>query len=515
MYVLLDPCGSDPDKARLIRAYRSLFFLFYKLEIPFTPEQLELALRKWKECEEELSNFDYPSYYSRDLITARLLIDEVFCVDESYLREIEPRHGPGAVAGGEVGDEKWETASYIPSLHSVYPRYDLYFGYRSAGRISPAMAQEILAFTRKSPRVEEAVSRLLFVPKDSRGPRTISCEPKELMFVQQGMCRKLMSLFHNRTHGRINFVDQKVNGSIALASSQSGEFATIDLQDASDRVSTKLVDLLFPQWTLKYLHALRSTSTRLPDGSLFRDHSKFAPMGSAICFPIESLVFWSLAVTAGINIGMSVTDAKASTYVYGDDIIIKPAVFPELVRLYERLALKVNVSKSYVDGPFRESCGVDAWKGINVTPLKIKKDISRRSPDGALAAAMCDIATRCFSLDYRKTGDYVFNLVNAAYPGIAKIRGGHLGCLHVVDPLFDGADLHEQLPTKWDPQRCCARVKGWVLTTPTKATHLDGLSRLLKNSYGAWDEHDPSQVAVLRAAKIRKRNILVELLSLC
>lgn len=494
----------------IIRAYRSLFYLFYKLEVPLGDALLSAALEKWRANEKEIQNFEFPAYYDDDLIITREILEIFFrrdkdIDDEHVFKQINPCHGPGAVAGGERDDEKWQDAVYIPSLHSVYPYYDLYYGFRSEGRISQALAGEIIRFQKKR-RVGEAISRLLFVPKDSRGPRTISCEPKELMFIQQGVCKNLMKVLHERSRGRINFVDQSINGNLALASSLSGEFATVDLQDASDRVTTKLVRLLFPEWTLKYLIGLRSTKTLLPNGEEYL-HYKYAPMGSAVCFPIESAIFWALAVTAGYQSGLSAADAMASTYVYGDDIIIRPEAFEYFTQLLSSLALKVNVGKSYVDGPFRESCGVDAWKGYNITPFKIKKDISRRSPNGPLATAICEYSSKCFALDLRKTGEYLFNLVDSVYPGVIRYYKGPYGCLSVVDPLaFDF-----NVETSWSTKTYTMQAKGWVLYVPNKPSHLLGLERLLKNHYGNWEEYDPATVANPRVAKIRKRNISVEI----
>jgi hypothetical protein len=506
-YVLHDPSGSVPEQARVIRAYRSLFYLVYKLERPLTDDQLTLALQKWKENEQELELLDFPAYFDSDAIQLRELISELFGHDEEAFTRIQPRHGPGAVAGGEVGLEKWETINFIPSLHRVYPRYDTYLGVRSGGRISPSMCGEILSVVKRS-KQSEAISRLLFVPKDSRGPRTISCEPKELMFIQQGVSRNLMRLFNTHSHGRINFVDQSINGRLALTSSKTGEFATIDLQDASDRVATRLIDLIFPEGSIRYLHALRSHSTLLPDGTLYEGHHKYAPMGSALCFPIESACFWVLAVLAGVKSGMTCAEAKASTYVYGDDIIIRPHVFTQLCELFFRFGLKVNTEKSYVEGPFRESCGVDAWKGELITPFKIKKDISRQSLDGNLATAICEYSSSCYSLDYRMTGGYLLNLANSSYPGIL-VHWNKLGGLSVVDPMTC-LDLSKHA-CGYDRRLCRFWVMGWMLTTSKNPCHLEGLSRLLYNLYGYWEEHDPSQVVDPRSTKIRKRKILVEL----
>jgi hypothetical protein len=507
-YVIHEPVWSSVDKARVIQLYRSLFFCFYKLEMPLSDEDLSSALNKWLETERFLDEFQFPDYFDSDLTLTREVICDVFDGQtDALFRDIRMKHGPGAVAGGEDNQGKWETINKIPTLHCRYPRYDMYLGWRSGGRISPEMLEEILSVTKRSVETE-AVSRLLFVPKDSRGPRTISCEPKELMFAQQGVAQNLMELFHHRTAGRINFIDQTINGNLAKLSSVSQEFATVDLKDASDRVSTALVERVFPDWVLPWLHALRSTSTLLPDGTVFRNHRKFAPMGSAICFPIESLLFWAIAVVACRKTGCSYAEAMRRVYVYGDDIIIPVHAVDELVSLMAKFALEVNLSKTYARGPFRESCGVDAWNGHLVTPLRVKKDICRRPLDAALAVAICEYSSSCFTkFDARKTGEYFYNLVNSQYDGVIRhLRP--LGCLSVVDPhahCFDDTSLK----WSWNRSLCRSQIYTWVVSEGKQSCRLTGLPRLLRSYYGNWELHNPSQVVDPRSAKIRKRKFLV------
>lgn len=503
--ILLDEGGSDSRKAEVIRLYRSLFYLFYKLEQPLSDEAQKAALINWRVNEEELANFSYPSYFDEDVSRARDIISDLLSHDSRIFTKIEEsRHGPGAVAGGENGDEKWSTFHYIPSLHRVYPLFKN-IGLAPLVPISLDLFVGISEFLRTS-RCIEPTSRLLFVPKDSRGPRTISCEPKELMYFQQGVKANLMKILPYTSKGRINFLDQSINGNLALTSSEFRDFATIDLKDASDRVSLDLVKLVFPDWTHKYLEALRSTSTLLPDGSVVT-HRKYAPMGSALCFPVESMIFWAFSVVASYRAGMTLESAKTDTYVFGDDIIIRPQAFEPLVRIFSKIGLKVNVGKSFVSGPFRESCGVDAWKGFNVTPFKIKKDLSRPSLDGPLATAMCKYSSRCFALNYRKTGEYILQLVERRYPGIPRVPEP-IGCLHVIDPLafkyrFTGRKGH-------DKRMCTLWISGWQVVTAKRPTSIDGLSRFLKHQTGDWRKHDPGKVVVPRSTKIRKRRILVE-----
>lgn len=498
-------------RAAIVRLFRTLLYLFYKLEIPPSEEALERALLKWKRNEQFLQEFDYPEYYSKVLVRLRDKIAFVIRESDQPFRCNNPKHGPGAVAERESSDEKWNNHVYIRSLHTVYPRYDIF---RLAGRISPQMIPHIQAFFPKKEVDTIATSRLLFVPKDSRGPRTISCEPKELMFVQQGVCGSLMDIIHRRTGGQVNFLDQTVNAKLALASSRLGCYATVDMEDASDRVSWLLVKLLFPEWALKYLAATRSERTLLPTGEIFQ-HVKYAPMGSALCFPIESLIFWAIAQVAcedavvdnphGAFSLASDRSAIDEVRVYGDDVVMPSLAVPQFAELCSLLALKVNIDKTFTSGPFRESCGTDAYDGHVVTPIKIKKDIGRRSLNGPLAQSICEYASAFFAIDCRNVGEYLWNLVCRSYPGIPRVTHGGLGILHVIDPL--SYDQPIGCRSGWDPRACTIWIEGWVLTVPKEPTNLDGLPRLYKNLFGSWAMHDPSQVVHSRRTKIRKRKV--------
>lgn len=506
--VISDESGSVKDRAQVIKLCRSIFYCFYKLEVPFTPQQLEIALAKWKANEIELHTHVLPDFYDIDLCRVREVIHDLFRDAESVFTDIVPRHGPGAVAGGEHGDEKWETPNIIRTLHRTYPWYDLYLVRGRDGHISSDLLAECISLCKRVKRIEKPLSRLCFVPKDSRGPRIICCEPKELMFIQQGVQRNLTVLLERRSEGRINFIDQSINANLALTSSETGMHATVDMKDASDRVSTELVMLVFPLWAHRYLHALRSHGTILPDGQIFVDHAKFAPMGSAICFPIESAIFWSVCVAAAVSCGYSYLDAKRASYVYGDDIVIHPEVFPALQRICAKVGLLLNLDKTYVSGPFRESCGTDAWMGENVTPLKIRKDLASRTLNGSTAAAICEYSSNCLAANYRQTGLYLKALVEEKYPGIPfTLRP--IGCLHVVSPHDVWMGNNPTLRTRVNESTRTLEVLGWCIKTPKHTTHLEGLSRLHKNLYGYWALRDPSQVEIPRSQKVRKKYVLV------
>jgi len=370
------PHAEAADVLRL----RQLTYAYYKIEMGFTDAELANASSRYLETEQEIGVYQLdlrnPALdYSSDLIAR--VCSSVNAVD------IIPRHGPGAVATGEKPWEKNRVSRFYPQLEKYYPIGEYFFS------CAAALCDEY--HTLESLEVvTEPTAKVVFVPKDSRGPRTISCEPVELQWIQQGLARNLIKEVerHRYTRGHVNFRDQTVNRQLALYGSLGANWVTLDMKDASDRVSLNLVKWLFRKThLLDYMLACRSTCNLLPDGSRVT-LNKFAPMGSALCFPVEALVFWSLITgllyhnaggvshpsldTKSCPTAYALKRALASVYVYGDDIVIHREDYSVVVQHLEAVGLKVNRDKCCVSGSFRESCGMDAFKGQSVTPIKFR-----------------------------------------------------------------------------------------------------------------------------------------------
>jgi hypothetical protein len=171
---------------------------------------------------------------------------------------------------------------------------------------------------------------------------------------------------HPLTSGYVNFTDQGVNRALTLEASEYQNWCTLDLKDASDRVRWDLVQHLFPGNWVEALDACRTRFVDMGGGELFGPMRKFAPMGSAVCFPVEALVFWSLLQSI---LGCPV-------YVYGDDIILPTAFAAEASHILESFDLKVNEQKSCYKTPFRESCGLDCWLGSDVSYVKAREEFN-------------------------------------------------------------------------------------------------------------------------------------------
>jgi hypothetical protein len=350
---------------------RQLTLVFYKLEVDYGEEKELQFLARFRKTDQDLLFLFDSVDDNRDALIREMgcIIKRVLCNSDPL--DIVPSHGSGATACRTPNWEKHHRAlNYFEKLDNVYPYSDYFFFNHT--HLCDAYERLENSLPVSVPR-----ARVCLVPKDSRGPRVISCEPAEMMFIQQGIMRSLYDLLetHPLTSGYINFTNQTINRELAKSASKGEtQLATIDLSDASDRVSLELVRRVFPSNWFEALEACRSEETILPNGEIVK-LNKFAPMGSSCCFPVEALVFWACAV-ATIRILRKSRDFP-HVYVYGDDIIIGSEFFEPLVKGLESIGLLVNRDKSYFKGPFRESCGGDFHFGVNVTPVMVRKYLSR------------------------------------------------------------------------------------------------------------------------------------------
>jgi hypothetical protein len=100
-----------------------------------------------------------------------------------------------------------------------------------------------------APRDETPV-KVCFVPKTASKPRVIAIEPVAMQYMQQAIADWIRPLIESKgrfTAGHVNFRDQTVNSNFARSSSIDGKYATLDMSDASDRVTCKQVSMTFFQ----------------------------------------------------------------------------------------------------------------------------------------------------------------------------------------------------------------------------------------------------------------------------
>jgi hypothetical protein len=362
-----------------IAGIRQVCRFFKKLKLECSPKRNAEAIQHFIDVEGELRRMT-PFVERKDDVldkVAGIIWAQVF-PELDYL-DLVCHHGPGVTADRYSSNQrhrirKWNHRSELtfPSDLHCYPNYGI--AAEAGGNREGIVGSEGIEYLDIR---DESPVRVVFVPKTQTAPRVIAIEPSHMQYMQQSvkdLCYTILET-HPLTRHSIRFTRQDVNQRLAYTSSKDKRLATLDLKDASDRVHLHLVQRIFKtSGLLEYLEDARSLHAVLPNGTnivLF----KYASMGSALCFPVEAMVFYTLIQSAmHILDGRRPSSRSISRYsklidVYGDDIIVPVEYADFVVKYLESYALKVNVNKSFKASAFRESCGADFFNGVPVNPV--------------------------------------------------------------------------------------------------------------------------------------------------
>lgn len=396
---LVAPIYADPTSEQAVQNVKQLYqfcMAFKKLQGPADPTKLRDQLSNFVNVDIELSDVDISLEPVRDIARdAKRIIGTIVeglnPLDLDQSEDFRPRPGPGATNFPTLHAHRFRPVRWFTQLTDVFDfrqwfmppfapmsKWPRYWG-----------ANSILGCSRLSRRTQRSTveqhtpaavpsSRFKFVPKTFEKMRGICIEDNEMQWFQQalrsGLCRRLES--HPLTKGYVNFKSQLINRDLALKGSLNQEWATIDMSDASDRVSLSLVRYLFGtnKPLLAAIEACSSREVELPKGTdkyFIRSMplKKVAPMGSAICFPIMSLVHYAL-IRAILDRSSCARLYKRNVYIYGDDIIVHPSCAKAIYDYLPLFGMKINTDKSFSRGLFRESCGCHAYNGVDVTDRK-------------------------------------------------------------------------------------------------------------------------------------------------
>jgi len=343
-------------------------------------------------------------------------------------------------------------------------------------------------------------SKVVFVPKQAGKDRTICMEPAWLQFLQQGIASQLIAHTHKRSHPLsryVNIYSQEVNRCLC-AQALWRNLATIDLSNASDSVSWRLIGALCKGLPIyRYLFASRSTSTLIEGTERIFD--KFAPMGSALCFPIESFLFASVVELAyRIHYGKAGKGHLSGCSVYGDDIIVPVELYQLVIEILESLGFQVNTKKSFSSGIYRESCGVEYLDGVLINTIKhprshLFREKGVASPDDI--GMITDIANDLLRLGYRKARrrilkeyeGYVIRIGSRLKPFKDFLVWGDQGIISLNESLCD---------LRWDGNiQRWYRVQKSIQATP-RSTRYDVV------------EYFHNRIGLSREERLRRRRCL-------
>jgi len=471
-----DVRGLACDIPTVVESVRQICRLFAKVELPCSDKRITDAYRSFKEIEQELSTFSASEDAVSEFRTVSSLVwGNAF--RDFNLDKLVPRHGPGATADRISGNQKYVWRRWHERLEPYFPLIG--FGYPSG---LPELSEE-LEIVSFIPEDSEQPVRVITVPKTLKAPRIIAIEPAAMQYAQQAIRSYLYDTIESfwLTARSISFRNQSENQTMALKSSRTGRYATIDLSEASDRVPLELAMIMFEQ--CPDLHdavlACRSTRALLPHQEVIDPLRKFASMGSALCFPVEAMFFYTCCVIAllkDMNLSFSQRNIfKVSHWlrVYGDDIIV-PSTHAEAVLAYlQKNNCKVNTAKTFVTGKFRESCGTDAYDGYPVTPVYLRRTLPENRRQFAELVSLVASRNQFYLKGYWQTASLLQNIAEK-----------HLGNLPYVRETSAGLGLYSHLGyesiERWNSKYQRHEVMSWVPKAVHRSDELGGWPALSK-----------------------------------
>lgn len=369
--ILRPALAADFREPIVVQAILQIAEMYKKVFEVCASDRIANAVQKYHDDEADLRRLSVP--HDDVAWAARYIISYVLGTPPRFIPWTSGHFGPGACAEGLNHVERF-SAPVSWDLIDVIDMTD-----------APECLEHSIVFGEPSP------ARMIAVPKTFEKPRLIAAEPAWNGWFQQALgdiLRRKMCRY-----AWLDISNQDRNGYLSM---EDG-FGTIDQSRASDRVSLELVKFLFGPYWFELLNSVRTPSVDCLCGD---NHvlAKFAGMGSATTFPVETLIFAaiamaSMAITDGLVIDHPDRVAQLfSIYgdqvgFYGDDAVVPTAYVDTVCADYERFGFITNHEKSYAYGPFKESCGVYSFMGIDVTPVRRRRLLSTESDAVSIAAA--------------------------------------------------------------------------------------------------------------------------------
>jgi len=461
-----------------ILAVRQLTLMYGKVLSPSSDTRRKKAMEGYILCEQEvrvsdslITDLDW-SEFKR---VGALLFGSVFQkVDRDiYYGLLIPKHGPGATADRLRGNAKYRQRSWPTRLENVIP-----FGEHALPNWR--YAEHLSSVDFLEPGAEIPV-RVIDVPKTHKTPRIIGIEPTAMQYSQQAIAGSILQWISKDKNLRsmIGFDDQVPNQDMARLGSLRGTLATLDLSEASDRVSNQHVrnlTALFPNLHAG-LDATRSRKADVPGKGVVR-LAKYASMGSALCFPVEAMVFLTIifiGIEKALNTPLSpklISRLRGSVRVYGDDIIVPVDCATAVIAALESFGIRVNRDKSFWNGNFRESCGKEYYAGHDVSIVRVRRDTPTSRQYAREVNSYVVLRNQFYQAGYwatcREMDDYIRGVIKY-YPVVApssRVVGRH-SFLGYSTERFD-TDTHAPM------------VKGYCIRAVSPEDPLDGYGALLK-----------------------------------
>lgn len=497
---IFDKSGTllDVPNLNCIHAVRQVCLLNQKINLPCSDARIDAALEGYVSCEQEVKLFDasFDQLQKEEFRKAsNILFGDIFSILDRkvYDMDLVPKHGPGTTQEGIRGNAKYSSICWTDRLERIllsgeflFPSWS-YFSSDGVSFLDPE---------------QEPPVRVVTVPKTLKTPRIIAIEPVHMQYVQQALLEPLVDHLESSklVGSMIGFSDQTPNQDLAREGSITMDLATLDLSEASDRVSNQLVMELTASfsWLSQLVQACRSTHADVPTKGIFA-LSKFASMGSALCFPMEAMVFLTV-IFLGISkaTGVPVSRELVSSYagkvrVYGDDIVIPADLVHSVVAELEAFGFKLNARKSFWTGKFRESCGKEYYDGTDVSIVRHRRSFPTQRKHVQEIVSLVSLRNQLWKAGFGSTVDYLDDMIKGFIPFPRVLETSSCLGAHSYDYQVDRMCKFTSRPL----------VRGMEVNAILPSDHLEGYGALLKWFLKRSDEPFAARDHLERAGRPR------------
>jgi len=151
-------------------------------------------------------------------------------------------------------------------------------------------------------------------------------------------------------------------------------------------------------------------------------------MGSALCFPIEAMVFLTIVMIGienaiGTELDRTALDEpgpergfRGLVRVYGDDIVVPVPFARSVIEALEAFGLLVNCDKSFWSGNFRESCGKEYYDGNDVSITRVRRLLPSSLTDVQEIVSSVSLRNHFYMNGLWSTAAYLDDLLTKVIP---------------------------------------------------------------------------------------------------
>jgi len=327
--------------------------------------------------------------------------------------------------------------------------------------------------------------RISFVPKSAGTFRTIGVQSSLQVFVQKSMETALTERL--RLVG-VDLSNQDRNRNLL---GRWEEIATIDQTSASDCGALEMYRMFLPSdwFAAVFAASSRFYTFKVEDDeadTVWHAYEKLSAMGNCTTFPLETLIFWSVAKATTEFAGGDQQLVRA----YGDDIIVPQHAALLTIEVLTWLGFMPNREKTFVVGPFRETCGKDTLWGVDIRPVFVRKEPTN---DTDVYGLFNRLLSNRFGFDFSHSLKYLHSLVAKPFYGPAFYSASTNDLVYVGAELlsdwYAGKSEHVD-GFFWSPTPYMDPVVITHGLTPVRWWRLDFLGLRQKRKSSGWEDLD-------------------------